>query len=130
MNVELEKTNPEFKITGTKYGSEGVVRVGRYADGMLALVIVDEITEETILKATVSIAPNKKGDISYINKRHVWIKTWSENEGIDKCLVNANVLKLTGKTTITGLANAELAELTEEFYAALPEVVRHYISIV
>jgi len=119
----LEKTNPQFLVGPTKFGSIGEVRVGRYMDGMLALKLIDPKTGEPILVATVCMYPAQ-----YASKKHVWIKNWSENEGILTALENANVVEATGDTIPAGYVEAYEAELTSKFIDALPDNVKEYIK--
>ena len=41
----------------------------------------------------------------------VFLKGWSENEGIPEALVSAGIVKLTGKTIPTGYCKAQEAQL-------------------
>lgn len=123
-DAALETTNPPVNVGPTKFGNTGQVYVGRYADGMLALVLLDPETGEQLLCATVCMADTA----TYTSKRHVWLKVWSENEGIEEALVKAGVLTLTGRTTPAGFVSAYEGKLTDDFTKALPEVVRNYIG--
>lgn len=71
-----------------------ILRVGKYADGSLAIVL-DAITGERLMVPTVCLvdwgfnyseAKKKYGDI-------LVIKEWSENEGITKALVSCGIIK-------------------------------------
>ena len=42
---------------------------------------------------------------------HVFLKGWSENEGIPEALVKAGIVELTGKTIPTGRCEAQEAKL-------------------
>lgn len=57
-----------------------------YGNGVPALLLVDAISGEPIAKATVNI-PDMKPE-----KDHVFIKDWSENQGMMKALINYKVI--------------------------------------
>jgi len=42
---------------------------------------------------------------------HVWLKGWSENEGLPEALEAAGVVRLTGKSTPVGFSHAQEAEV-------------------
>lgn len=124
MSGILETTNPPFFAGPTKFGSVGRVHVGRYGiGGPLALVLVDPENGEQILIATVNMVHNPLED-----RRSVWMKGWSENEGVPKAFVDAGVIELTGNVVTAGYAFAEKARLTDRFYASLPSKVRDWIE--
>lgn len=123
-NDDLETTEPPYIVGPTKFGSTGQVYIGRYHDGMLALVLLDPKTGEQILCATVCMSATT----TYRDREHVWIKDWSENEGIAAALVKARVLTLTGEVTPAGHAIAYEARLTPEFINDLPKPVRDHIK--
>ena len=57
---------------------------------------------EPLFKATVNLLlPPRKG--------HVWLKGWSENEGIPQALADAGIVELTGTHAQTGHASADEA---------------------
>src|SRR5580658_4593005 len=76
-------------VHNLKYGLSGSVEFARYAStGETSIRIVDE--GEPVCVATVNIeewgaVPAPAGC--------VWIKTWSENEGIDRALADAGVVE-------------------------------------
>jgi len=45
---------------------------------------------------------------------HVFLKGWSENEGIPEALEKAGIVKRTGRTIMTGYVEAEEAQLIAE----------------
>ena len=97
---------------------------GLYIDGSIALKLVDADPEgfgEPIATATVCLwdPPPTRG--SYNKEKQIWIKGWSENEGMYKCLVEAGVLEPCEHPQLwrAGHVMAELGTLTE---ASLEEV--------
>lgn len=95
----------------------GTIKFGRYGSGEIAIQILNEDgTPEA--RATVSLvsygAPHP-GEFG------VWLKGWSENEGIPDALVKAGIVTLTGRTHSTGYVEAQHAELTEVARTALPD---------
>lgn len=70
----------------------------QYGDGSPALKLSNQ--GEPMAVATVCIdVPASDG--------HVWLKGWSENEGIPEALESAGVIKLTGRTFPTGFVEAQ-----------------------
>jgi len=57
----------------------------------IALLLIDADTGERIATASVNMEEPFPLDCS--KKEHVWIKTWSENEGILEALVEAGVVE-------------------------------------
>ncbi len=43
---------------------------------------------------------------------HVWLKGWSENEGVPQALAAAGIVELTGEVSVTGYVQAEEGKLT------------------
>jgi len=81
-----------------------VVTKGFYGNGGLALKLVDEETKEPIATATV----NLEGQAPPAPNGHVFIKDWSENEGMLEALVTAGIVEDTGNTATTGFVEANL----------------------
>lgn len=119
-----ETTDPPIIVGPSKFGTEGQLYIGRYADGMIALAILDQETGETISVATVCMVATT----TYKDKRHVWLKDWSENEGLIDQLVKANVVELTGNTTPAGHAIAIEGRITDTLFDAMPKIVQDYIN--
>ena len=72
------------------------------ADGPICIQGENPETGEPLFKATVNLLmPPRKG--------HVWLKGWSENEGIPQALADAGIVKLTGTHAYTGHASADEA---------------------
>lgn len=75
---------------------------GTYSDGSTALVVMDGF--ERVATATVWLpTPPQEGC--------VWIKDWSENEGMLASLVAAGVVEATGQVEPTGFVVAHEARL-------------------
>jgi len=82
-----------------------------YQDGGAAIIGDDPTTSERLYVATVNLEiPADEGC--------VWLKGWSENEGIPEALVEAGVVELTGRTRQAGYCEAVEAKLSD---AALEE---------
>ena len=85
----------------------------RYTNGTLALLMVDADDSQPIATPTVNLdgQPRHGG---------VFIKTWSENEGIDEALIAAGVLEPQPVGVHpTGFVEALEYRLTTEFMKAL-----------
>lgn len=88
-------------LVGIEYPDVQVKR-DTYLDGSTALRIVDEFG--VLATATVWLeTPPQKGC--------VWIKDWSENEGMLASLVAAGVVEATGQVQETGFVVAHEARL-------------------
>ena len=81
------------------------IRKGTYPNGRTALKVYDADTGEPIATATVNLPDQPLPD------NHVFIKNWSENEGILDSLVEANYIKPTGRRVNTGFVTAIEVEL-------------------
>lgn len=115
----------EVRVGPTHYGQRyGFASVGRYSDGQVAIALFDVETGESLMVPTVCMADYT----TYRDRRHVWIKTWSENLGAEKILVDANVVELTGVTHPAGFATAVEGRLTDWFIDQLPPNVQNYIK--
>lgn len=94
-----------MRITvNAKFVNEDVLlSFANYGDGSVAIQAVS-LGREPMFTATVCIdEPAKKG--------HVFLKDWSENEGIPDALVKAGIVELTGRTVPTGYCEALEAKL-------------------
>jgi hypothetical protein len=82
------------------------LRFHTYANnGSVALEFWDPEEDEPYYRATVNLpqealAPNC-----------VWLKGWSENEGLPEAMEKAGIVRLTGRTAPTGFCHAQEAEL-------------------
>jgi len=76
---------------------------GTYGDGSLALIFKDENLER-LATATVYLDVSPSAGC-------VWIKDWSENEGMLDSLVKARIIEPTGRTQPTGWVKAIEARL-------------------
>jgi len=92
----------------TKYTDEEVeLHFGQYDDKSVAIQAVS-LEQEPLFTATVCLdEPAKEG--------HVFLKGWSENEGVPEALVKAGVVKLTGRTVQTGYCEVVEARLLKQF---------------
>lgn len=83
------------------------VVVGQYGNGRTALQLYDVKTDELVAIASVNLpdAPLPEG--------HVFIKDWSENQGMLKALVEAKIVEDTWLTVPTGWVQAHLCKLLE-----------------
>jgi hypothetical protein len=93
-----------------------LVSFARYqADQTIAIQLKIVTDGEAWGTATVCLYP----PCEHPGEHGVWLKGWSENEGLPEALEKAGVLKLTGKTSPTGYCEAQHAELTEAGIAEL-----------
>jgi len=84
--------------------------VGRYSNGRKAINLVDHITYEPIATATVNIE-----HVMLTSWDHVFIKEYSENEGMTEALIKANIIyPLPYKEAISGFVTITDYKLTPE----------------
>ena len=93
----------QIRLT-TKYAPKGdlaTIKFSRYENGQVAMIIVNQ-ENDTLMKATTAIEPEVlQIGMSIFLVKHgravkpshiVVLKTYSENEGIEKCLIDQGVL--------------------------------------
>jgi len=82
----------------------------RYGNGRKAIELVDHITSEPIAVATVNIV-----DQESTSWNHVFIKDYSENEGMEYALYKAGIItEVYSKAVTTGFIVVNEFELTDE----------------
>jgi len=100
-----------MKVGPAKYCRGGELKFTHYpANGDFAIIIEREDGSKECT-ATVCLVASQA---ALIHERGVWLKGWSENEGVPQALVDAGVLTLTGGMRPTGFVNAEFGILTDE----------------
>lgn len=108
-------TTTQLKVGPAKFSRAGYVKFTRYPfNGETAIRIFSEDGEpEATATVALEHAPNASG------RNGVWLKGWSENEGIPAALERAGIVKLTGETHPTGFCEALFGELTPVALAVL-----------
>ncbi len=91
----------------------GAVKFSYYAGGDTALLVVDD-QGDTVYVASVNLPGHDTPD-----RHHVWLKGWSENEGVPQALEAAGVVTLLPVFQPTGFVTAQLARLTPAAIAQL-----------
>lgn len=88
-----------------------------YQAGNTAILLEDNITGEPIATATINL-PNAEP----LPPNHVYIKDCSENEGMTKALIDAGVVRFTGKNVPYGNfdSRASMCELLVNPYKEEP----------
>jgi hypothetical protein len=76
------------------------------ADGSVALVAAPGTSDQQVYSVCLANGPPAKQKTN-----HVWLKGWSENEGVPEALEEAGLVKLTGETWPTGFVEAQEAIL-------------------
>lgn len=104
--------------------SRAAIALSHYVcDCGTAIILLDAETNDRWLTATVAL-PNTER-----KPEHVWLKTWSENVGVDTALTQAQVIELTGETAPAGFCTALGARFTDYFLKIVgKEGRRTYIS--
>ena len=76
------------------------------ADGSIALVANPGTEDQQVYTVCLAGSPDPDGNLAPIRENHVWIKEWSENEGVLEALVEAGIIELTGNAWPTGYTYA------------------------
>lgn len=87
---------------------QAMLRFGQYSNGRIAMSLFDPVTYEPLATATVNLPEEQ------LAAGHVFLKGWSENEGLPQALEKAGVVKLTGNQVHTGFVAADEAQLLVE----------------
>jgi len=102
-----------MKFTHTCFGDtfNCVAVLVTYEDGQKALLIVDAEDGAPVATASVNLGGRGQAPEGY-----VWLKTWSENEGIEESLAEAGIVTLTPRKHPVNAHGdyAILAKLSEE----------------
>jgi len=80
---------------------------GKYANGATALQLVDTEDGSPVATASVNIA----GESETLDSDEIFIKDWSENEGMLTALIVARVVSHPISHTYTGFVAAPLCEI-------------------
>ena len=86
------------------YEGEVIPAIGRYGNGRIAVQLKCP-DGEPLCTATVNLPDDS------IKDGYVFLKGWSENEGLPEALEEAGMVKLTGRKVATGFVYAQEAEL-------------------
>lgn len=105
----------KLKVGPAKYTGGGYVEFTVYPFNYEIAIRIYSEDGEPEATATVALedAPNAR------SRNGVWLKGWSENEGLPEALELAGIVKLTGETHPTGFCEAIFAELTPEAIAQM-----------
>ena len=115
MTTSSSSDGAPLRVGATRYMPSGIIRFDQYRSGETAIEIIDQHGEPQYV-ATVALVPY---GAPHPGEYGVWLKGWSENEGVPEALVNAGIITLTGRKHPTGFCEAQHAELTEHARAAL-----------
>ena len=112
--------NTKLRIGPVGSMEGGTMTISRYPNGEVALIIRGEGDDDYIV-ATVALEEAPR-----VAPHRVWLKGWSENEGVPEALVRAGFVRLTGDHHPSGFVAAQLAELLEPL---LSEVLTVFAEI-
>jgi hypothetical protein len=107
-----------LRVGATRYMHSGIIRFDQYRSGETAIEVVDPYGGPPYV-ATVALVPY---GAPHPGEFGVWLKGWSENEGVPEALAAAGVVTLTGRRHPAGFCEAQHADLTERARAALLKV--------
>ena len=95
-----------------------LVHKGNYGNGRPALALIDPEDGQPYFTVTVNLINEE------ISEGHVFVKTWSENEGMLQCLTKAGVLQLVDwrPSGYTEAAECKLMVKLEEVKAIVQNV--------
>ncbi len=85
-------------------GEEVTIIEKRYGNDRIALVMVDA-QGTPMLTATTNLP------VKYVRPGHVFIKNWSENEGVLEWLINNQIVEDTGERVNSGHVQVPLVKL-------------------
>lgn len=88
----------------------GQIGIGFYGNGEIALFVESERGREAV--ATVNLEGNEPSPPT-LSDDYVWLKGWSENEGLPEALEKAGLVKLLDDKWPAGFTHAVLAEILE-----------------
>jgi hypothetical protein len=104
-----------FRIGPSTHSQGGRLAFGFYvADAGGGLALICERAGQREYVATVNLAPYGSRPLA---ENEVWLKGWSENEGVPEALEKAGIVKLTSETMPTGFVEAQLAIVSDEVMA-------------
>lgn len=113
-----------YKVGRTKWCKGGWIEFSFYAVGdkprsRIAMTLVDERTriEGPLMSCCVNFPELTP------REGHVWIKDWSENEGLLNALVAADIGMVTGRSHATGFVVAHELKLKGTVYAQARRVI-------
>lgn len=109
MTLSNNGESTTLRVGAARHTNAGVIRFARYQSGETAIEILDEDRERQIT-ATVAVVPY---GAPHPGEYGVWLKGWSENEGVPDALVAAGIVTLTGRTSGNGRCDAQHALLTD-----------------
>jgi len=115
MTTSSSNDGAPLRVGATRYLPSGIIRFDQYRSGETAIEVVDQHGEAQYV-ATVALVPY---GAPHPGEYGVWLKGWSENEGVPEALAAAGVVTLTGRRHPTGFCEAQHAYLTERARAAL-----------
>lgn len=109
-----------MRVSKTKYGPEGTLVFDRYmADQSICIRVMGR--EGPLYTATTCINVPPAFNC-------VWIKNWSENEGVLVAFVEAGIGYPTGRTKGTGYAIAHELELSDKaIMESMPVLLRRQV---
>lgn len=107
----------DLKVGPAKFMRGGYLAFSHYPfNGEIAIRIYSEDGEP---EATATVALEHAPDAR--ERNGVWLKGWSENDGVPEALEKAGIVKLTGETHPTGFCEAVFGELTPMALEVLAE---------
>ena len=103
------KSDTRLQVGRAKYMPAGLVNFAEYESGETVIEIVDKKGTQLYV-ATVALVPY---GAPHPGENCVWLKGWSENEGVPEALAGAGIVILTGHTCSSDLVTAQHALLTQ-----------------
>ena len=94
-----------MKIKTKHFSGDVSVGFGQYQDNLRPTIMIMDLNGRTTMIASVNLPdePCEPG--------HTYIKDWSENEGILQSLLDAGIIRDTGKSARTGFVSARYVQI-------------------
>ncbi len=96
----------KIQVNTKHINEKAILEFGKYPNGSASISGMS-LQGEPLFKATVAVDKLPANGC-------VFLKGWSENEGIPETLVKAGIVKLTGRTVATGYCEAIEAKLLKK----------------
>jgi hypothetical protein len=109
MTVSNSGISSPLRVGAARHTKPGIIVFGRYRSGETAIQILDD-DGDLQTTATVAVVPY---GAPHPGECGVWLKGWSENEGIPNALAEAGIVILTHRTCDSDRVRAEHALLTD-----------------
>ena len=106
--INAERNQFTLRVGDTVYLKGGVIRFDRYRSHEILIEVIQDETSSYC--ASASLTPY---GAPHPGKYGLWLRGWSENEGVPEALATAGIVTLTGLTAANGNVVSQHADLTK-----------------